>query len=54
MSYSNGNNENRAIELYLEEDLPHDLPWSRLSESTRDGYRQQAVHEKETRHSNGT
>lgn len=41
--------ENRAIELYIEEDLPHDLPWSRISESTRDGYRQRATHEIERR-----
>lgn len=49
--------EYRAIELYIDEELPHDRPWSAISESTRDGYRQQARHEeelKEKRHSNGT
>lgn len=42
--------ENRAIELYYEDELPHDRPWSELSESTRDGYRQRVHREKENEH----
>lgn len=39
--------EQRAIELYLDDNLPHDLPWAQLSESTREGYLQRAENEDE-------
>lgn len=39
--------ENLAIEIYLDDELPHDRPWSELSESTREGYRQRAQQQSE-------
>ncbi len=39
--------EVRAIELYIEEDLPHDKSWVDVSEDTREGFRQRAYAELE-------
>jgi hypothetical protein len=45
--------EVRAIELYLEDDLPHDKLWTHVSEDTREEYRQRAYAELEHERDDG-